>query len=148
MLAAVLLVVIAGLEWWRYFVPHPPHPWMFTLIATAGVAWFVWRVRKTGPKLKALRQGIDGERAVGQFLERLRSGGYEVFHDLVGQTFNVDHVVIGPAGVFTVETKTWSKPARGEARIKFDGERLLAGQHQPDRDPVVQARAQAGWIRK
>ncbi len=148
MLAAVLLVVVAGLEWWRYFVPQAPHPWMWTLIAMAGVAWSVWRVFKARPKLKALRQAIDGERTVGQFLERLRSDGYDIFHDVVGQSFNVDHVVIGPAGVFTVETKTWSKPGRGEARIKFDGERLRAGQHQPDRDPVDQARAQASWIRE
>ena len=67
MLAAVLLVVVAGLEWWRYFVPQAPDPWMWTLIAMAGVAWSVWRVFKARPKLKALRQAIDGERTVGHF---------------------------------------------------------------------------------
>ena len=39
----------------------------------------------------------------------------------------IDHVIIGPAGIFTIETKTWSKPVRGEARIVFDGEKLTAG---------------------
>ena len=148
MLGAVLLIVVAGLEWWRYFVPQPPHPWSWTLLAIAGVAWFLWRGFSVRSKLKQLRQAIDGERAVGQFLERLRSDGYDVFHDVVGHGFNVDHVVIGPAGVFTVETKTWSKPGRGETNIRFDGERLLVGNQQPDRDPIVQARAQASWIRE
>jgi hypothetical protein len=94
-----------------------------------------------------LKQGIEGEKVVGQFLERLRESGYHIFHDLIGSGFNVDHVLIGPAGVFTVETKTWSKPARGETRIKFDGERLTAAGREPERNPVVQARAQAAWLK-
>ncbi len=147
MLVVLLLIIMAGLEWWRYFVPQPPHPWILTAFATAGVAWAVWTIRSVLPTLKQLRLGVEGERTVGQALEHLRAGGCDVFHDLVGQGFNVDHVVIGPAGVFTVETKTWSKPVRGKAQIKFDGEHLLVGNRQPDRDPVVQARAQASWIR-
>lgn len=76
----------------------------------------------------------------------MRESGYRVFHDLIGQGFNVDHVLIGAAGVFTVETKTWSKPQRGEARIQFDGESLRIAGRVPDRNPVIQARAQARWL--
>ena len=94
-----------------------------------------------------MRQGIEGEKAVGQFLERLREQGYQVFHDLVGEGFNVDHVLIGPAGVFTIETKTWSKPQRGDARIVYDGSTLTVAGREPDRDPLVQAKAQANWLR-
>ena len=94
-----------------------------------------------------LRQGLDGERVVGQFLERLRGSGFHVFHDVVGAGFNVDHVLIGPAGVFTIETKTWSKPVRGNPQIHFDGEKIRIGVSEPDRDPVAQAKAQAGWMR-
>ena len=35
-----------------------------------------------------------GERAVGQYLERLRESGPRVFHDVPGVGFNLDHVVI------------------------------------------------------
>ncbi len=56
-------------------------------------------------------------------------------------------MLIGPAGVFTVEIKTWSKPAHGNARVVFDGETIKVGTHGPDRDPVVQAKAQASWIK-
>ncbi|MHB8495500.1 MAG: nuclease-related domain-containing protein [Casimicrobiaceae bacterium] len=148
MLVALLLIIMAGLEWWRYFVPQLPHPWISTAFAMAGVAWAVWTIRSALPMFKQLRLGIEGERTVGLALEHLRAGGCDVFHDLVGQGFNVDHVVIGPAGVFTVETKTRSKPVRGNAQITFDGEQLLVGNLQPDRDPVVQARAQASWVRQ
>ena len=146
LLAAVFAALLAALEWWRYFTGRPPQPAAFTALAVCVAAFAAWRVARAVPQLRSLR-AADGERAVGQFLEGLREQGYRVFHDLVGDGFNVDHALIGPAGVFTVETKAWSKPARGEARIRFDGERILRGDLEPDRDPVIQARAQSGWLR-
>ncbi|HEX9145591.1 MAG TPA: nuclease-related domain-containing protein, partial [Candidatus Binatia bacterium] len=53
--------------------------------------------------VKALRLGRNGERDVGQKLEPLRKHGYQVFHDIIGDGFNIDHVLIGPAGIFTVQ---------------------------------------------
>ncbi|MGO9445704.1 MAG: nuclease-related domain-containing protein [Thiobacillaceae bacterium] len=147
LLLAVFFVVFAFMEWWRYFWKQPPHPIVFTIIAVVMIGYAAWRVWKTRPYVRALKQGIEGEKAVGQFLERLREDGYQVFHDVIGTGFNVDHVLIGPGGVFTVETKTWSKPARGEARIKFNGEQLIIAGREPERDPLVQARAQAGWLK-
>ena len=70
------------------------------------------------------------------------------FHDVVGLGFNVDHVIVGPAGVFTVETKTWSKPAKGDAKVVFDGERVRINGFEPDRNPIVQAKAQARWLKE
>jgi hypothetical protein len=143
---ALFTTVWATMEWWRYYTDFPPNPVIFTLAAVLTIGFAGWRYIKTLPKARALRQGIEGEKAVGQFLERLRENGYLIFHDLVGNGFNIDHAIIGPAGIFTVETKTWSKPVRGEPRIKFDGETLTAAGREPERDPVVQARAQAAWL--
>ena len=128
-------------------MPREPMPWTFTVLLIVTLGIFLYRVFKTLPEIRRLKQGRDGERAVGQYLERLRADGYEVFHDLIGDGFNVDHVIIGPAGVFTIETKSYSKPASGPAEISFDGEQVSIGGWQPDRNPVIQARAQAGWLR-
>ena len=147
MVLVVAFIAITGMEWWRYYGMRPPNPLVFSGVTALLVIFAAWRVWKTRPKIHALKQGIEGEKAVGQFLERLRESGYQVFHDLIGAGFNVDHVLIGPAGVFTVETKTWSKPQRGEARIKFDGEEITVAGREPERNPVVQARAQAGWLK-
>jgi hypothetical protein len=147
LMLAVVFMVFAAMEWWRYFWKVPPKPFIFTIVAVLLVVFAAWRVWKTRPQVHALKQGAEGEKAVGQFLERLRGSGYQVFHDLIGTGFNVDHVLIGPAGVFTVETKTWSKPNRGEPRIKFDGEQLSVVGREPERNPVVQARAQASWLK-
>lgn len=146
-LMAVLLVALAAMEWWRSFFGIPPKPVLFSVIAAVAVAFVAWRRVRLSPDLRALKQAAEGERAVGQFLEALREQGYKVFHDVVSAGFNVDHVIIGPAGVYSVETKTWSKPRQGEARISFDGEKLRAAGLEPDRNPLIQAVAQAGWLR-
>ena len=148
LIIALLLVVLAGLEWSRYYFPQKPSPILYTVGALAGVGYAAYQIWRVWPRLRALKLGRDGEKVVGQYLERLRETGYQVFHDVVGTGFNVDHVLIGPAGVFTIETKTFSKRPSSDAKVTFDGERLVVDGHEPDRDPVVQAKAQARWLRE
>lgn len=147
-LAAWFLIVMAALEWWYYFHPTTRNPITITVVAIIAVLYAAFRIRRTWPELRQLRQGIEGEKAVGQFLERLRESGYQVFHDVIGDGFNVDHVIIGPAGVFTIETKTISKPMQGNAKIQFDGETIEIDGKLMERDPVRQAKAQASWLKK
>jgi len=147
MVFAVTMILFAAWEWLRYYRPQAPSPVIFTMSAIATVIFAAYRVYNALPRLHALKLGRDGEKAVGQFLESLRERGYRVFHDVVGGHFNLDHVLIGPAGVFTVETKTHSKPG-GDVRVTFDGETIRIDGFEPDRDPVVQAKAQASWLRE
>jgi hypothetical protein len=146
-LVTFLVILLAALEWWRQFSGSPPQPWLYTILAVLVAGYAAWQVYRAWPQVRDLRLAREGEIAVGQYLEHLRGSGYQVFHDVLGQGFNVDHVVIGPAGVFTVETKTWSKPLRGEARIVVEGERIIANGLEPERNPLVQAMAQASWLR-
>jgi len=105
-LFALIVTAFAGIEWWRDYTAAPPAPWLMTATALAAIAFAAWRLYRLRPRLRALRLVSEGEKAVGQFLEGLRAKGYRVFHDVVGTGFNVDHVLIGPAGVFTIETKS------------------------------------------
>jgi hypothetical protein len=146
LLWAVFMLVLAGWEWFRYFQPGPTSPWVLTVAALFVCIYVAFRIYRIRPRLRALNQGIEGEKAVGQFLDRLREQGYCVFHDVLAEGFNVDHVLIGPGGVFTIETKTWSKPARGDARVTYDGKQVLVAGQTPDRDPIAQAKSQARWI--
>jgi len=134
-------------EWMRYLQPSAPNPWLFTGVFGIAAVFAGIRTVQVRNELRRLRMARDGERVVGEFLEKLRPQGYQVFHDLVGDGFNLDHVLIGPAGVFTIETKTYSKPAKGKAELTFDGERIKFGHWEPERNPVIQARAQVGWLR-
>jgi hypothetical protein len=56
--------------------------------------------------------------------------------------------VIGPQGVFTIETKTLSKPEQGNPTVRYNGEHLTIGNYSPSRDPIAQAKAQAAWLRR
>lgn len=145
-LMAIFFFVLAAWEWFIYLQPRRPHPAFVSIAALAVAAFAAWRVISWRPRLRAIRLGVDGERVVGQYLDRMRGAGYRVFHDVVGEGFNLDHVLVGPAGVFTIETKTRTKPARGDARVTYDGDLLRVAGFEPDRDPIVQAKAQARWL--
>lgn len=148
LLLATVAISIMVAEWVRYFVPSKGLPWLPTALGLGALGYFAFQYQRFQPQVRALQLAEEGEKAVGQFLEGLREKGYQVFHDIVTDDFNVDHVLIGPAGVFTIETKTRSKPMRGKSEIDFDGETLKVGGYTPDRDPVVQALAQAAWLKR
>ncbi|MCU0588842.1 MAG: NERD domain-containing protein [Syntrophobacteraceae bacterium] len=135
-------------EWMRWYSKFPPHPVVITLAMGPIALYALARILLYRRRLKILRQARDGEKAVGQYLETLREKGYRVFHDVIGNGFNIDHVIIGAAGVFTIETKTISKPERGSCEIVYDGEKVAVNGFTPDRDPIVQAKAEAGWLRE
>ena len=67
--------------------------------------------------------GAEGEVATARYLDPLAEDGYVVMHDLAipRSKANIDHVVIGPTGVFVIETKN----VRGKVRI--DGETVRIG---------------------
>jgi len=143
---AVLLVVLAVLEWWRYFFKVPLSPWLYSAIAVGGVLWAMWKVRRGLTQAKSLQLGRDGERAVAQYLEWFRTKDFFVFHDVPNDDANIDHVLIGARGLYVIETKTLSKPLRGGCNITVRNGQLLANGRPLDRDPIVQAKAQARWL--
>jgi len=141
-----MAIAFAGYEWLRFKMQLPYSPWALTVLAAVVTAIAVWRFFVLRPTMRNLKLGLQGEIVVGQYLDRLHADGYQVFHDVQGQNFNLDHVLIGPAGVFTIETKTWNKPF-ADAKVTFDGECLLVAGKAPERDPIAQARAQVSWLR-
>lgn len=148
LLIGTFILVMAIYEWFRWYTSSPPQPIVFTIAALIITPYAIWRLLKARKKLQALKQGRDGEKAVGQYLDRLREKGYHVLHDIVGNNFNVDHVLVGPAGVFTIETKTISKPVRGEAVIQYDCETINISGYTPPRNPIIQSKAQSAWVRE
>jgi hypothetical protein len=56
------------------------------------------------PEIGRWRRGAEGERKVGAILEGL-DPGWHVLHDVSLGRGNIDHVLVGPGGLFTVETK-------------------------------------------
>lgn len=80
--------------------------------------------------------GARGEERVSNILATLPDR-YHVFNDFAAGGLHVDHVVVGPAGVFAVETKFWrGKVTIEEGRILVDGVK-------PTRPPLAQVQREA-----
>lgn len=75
---------------------------------------------------RAWRRGAEGEEAVAKKLAKLDATVWTVIHDLLvaPSGANLDHLVIGPAGVFTLNTKKLTgKLWVGERAILHNGQR-------------------------
>ena len=97
----------------------------------APIRSFLARILFVHSDERAWRVGADGEEKVGRILEKLarRDGAWRVLHSVpVGNRgSDIDHVVIGPGGVFSLNTK--HHPG---ARIWVGGNTLLVnGVRQP-----------------
>lgn len=138
--------VLAALEWYRWYTETPYSPWIYTIFAIACSSFGFYKLFKLKKQIKNLKLGRDGEKAVGQFLEFLRANGAKVFHDIVGDGFNIDHVVISTNGVFTIETKTYSKPATGKPSIQHFDTKLVIDGFESKTDILVQAKAEANCL--
>ena len=118
-------------------------------LGTAGCTVMAWR---TLLKLRTNRLGLLGEQAMAELLQWLLPLGYQVFHDVPGDgKWNIDHVVVGPAGVFAVETKYRTKqPGKASERDHeaiFDGDKIQFPSHY-DTETPEQARRNARWLAK
>ncbi len=142
---AVVIVLIV-IEWVKYLNPTPPRPVLFSLIGLFVIVYSFYVIKKNMKKAGKIRLGRDGERTVGQHLEELRTIGCSVIHDVQGDNFNLDHVLVCPQGVFTVETKTWSKRDSHET-IKLEGANLVVNGQKSMRHPIEQSLSQSRWLR-
>jgi hypothetical protein len=115
--AAMLLVAeagifaLAGALWW---------PLSFLAILPIVV---LGRATLMGGRLDPLplRRGIHGEERVAALLAQLEPEGYRALHGLDIGRGDADHVLVGPTGVFVIETKEWQGrfyPRRG--RLMFN----------------------------
>jgi hypothetical protein len=64
------------------------------------------------PLVERRDRGAQGEEQVGELLNELTGGGWRVIHDASLGRGNIDHILIGPPGVFTIETKSHPGPVR------------------------------------
>ena len=124
------------------------------LYVVTGIGFIVFAVYKIIQKIKLKRLyqlGFEAETAIGQELNLLMRHGFYVFHDFPAKDFNIDHVLVGPQGIFAVETKGRAKPvsAKGkkESLLEYDGSVLKFPGWQ-ETEPVEQAERQALWLQQ
>ncbi len=102
----VIIAVIVGVVFtivlnWRYGL---------TLAVLAAIADTVYRSRTTFYARPGVRLTAAQRRTLNQ-LHRMRRKGYRAMHccPIPGSEDQIDHLVIGPAGVFAIDSDTWDK---------------------------------------
>ena len=105
------------------------------LFAVSAIAVAFWW-RRGLLRVESFFKGARGEEAMAGMLARL-SDDWHIYHDFVAGKYHVDHVLVGPAGVFAVETKNWRD------QVALESGELIAGGHVPDHPPIAQAMAEA-----
>ncbi|MDB6067796.1 MAG: hypothetical protein JWR26_4004 [Pedosphaera sp.] len=133
------------------------HPQSYLLLSLAiltvsAMAWLVASLAQAVQRQRELRNcvfGMRGEQAVAEALaaRTVAAAGYTVFHDVPGDgARNIDHIVVGPGGIFVLETKARSrrKPLQDQPDhvVYYDGQRL-AFPWCEDRDAVRQVQRNA-----
>ncbi|HNS80922.1 MAG TPA: nuclease-related domain-containing protein [Kiritimatiellia bacterium] len=68
----------------------------------------------------SVRAGQAGESRVSRMLAKMLPGNMYIINDLTvkfgGTSAQIDHLVVGPKGLFVIETKNWSGTVRGDER--------------------------------
>jgi hypothetical protein len=159
--AAFAPLLIAGallLAWGTWFKPTTntqAYFWLGSsavLLLVCMVFAFRWAL-KDFYRYRNNKLGYLGERAVGEALAPLAGQGYHVFHDIPASSgkkrFNIDHAVVGPTGLFAIETKTRRKGRAREGyeehKVAYDGKRL-DWPWGDDNFGLRQAEERANWL--
>ncbi|MFH1499542.1 MAG: nuclease-related domain-containing protein [Verrucomicrobiota bacterium] len=144
-----------------FFRVLKPESWPFLLteliLLFLGFAWsLMFAIRQVVRRLFRYRSdklGYLGERFVAEKIAPLAREGFQIFHDVPaknkGASFNLDHVVVGPTGLWLIETKTRRKgrvrPGRVEHEVQYDG-RVLSWPWAEDMHGLNQAQWEAHWL--
>ena len=148
----ITLFTYAGFE----FLDRPRQPWLWLTFAVLFFIITAWKIVKLRPKIKAMRQGRDGERRIGQYLDNefrddLTGKPIRIFHDVPGENFNLDHVIICEKGIYVLETKTLSVPVKGCEKLLYKGGENLYYKDNGNKvpgNPIGQVKAGVKWLRE
>lgn len=141
--SGILLITFAVLMFWSD--PATIQHTMF-VFGIGAIAIALWKLRRFVSMARSLHLGAQGERAVADVLNDLAGSGYRAVHDLQFDNFNVDHVLVGPSGIYVIETKTRSKANVRRNTVRFDGARVQFNDGPWTDDHVRQTKRQAQAI--
>ena len=122
---------------------------VFVIAFRQASRWFTQKAQESSDRYL----GYFGERLVAEHLEPMKSQGWRIFHDVPaaadGKNFNIDHIAVGPAGIFVLETKTRRKgsarPGFDAHTVYFDGQALVWPWGE-DNHGLEQAERSAQWL--
>jgi hypothetical protein len=148
----LVFVLFAYSEWISYLYKAPPQPIIWSCLALIAILVCGYFIRRLYHKRENWKLGRQGEIEVGNYLEELRTKGFNIFHDIQcdeeGLRFNVDHLIVSCHGIFAIETKTPRKLRHGANRVEFDGQNIIKiSGHAADKKTISSALSKSRWLR-
>lgn len=118
-------------------------------VAVGFLGYALFKLSRFRQERRKIRLGYEGRMIVGQALDRLMQPSGRVFHDYPAGDFDIDHIVVGAKGVFTIETRTCANRRPGnfrqDATVAYDS-RALHFSNGTDIEMIEQAQRQAEWL--
>ena len=78
---------------------------------------------------RQMQRAYEGKQLAARALEPLMEQGYFIFHDLILEQIHIDHLIVGPKGVFCVQTQSPPDTAReshhAAATVTYNGRALF-----------------------
>lgn len=108
---APAVVLMLGLVFLHWLLPDVVAPYVTAAVGTL-VLCQMHQAGLDASGMSSRRLGIMAEQWTADELRRLDRGSWHVIHHVMLEYGDVDHVVVGPAGVIVVETKfrsTWER---------------------------------------
>lgn len=125
---------------------------LISLILGVGGAYSTVLFIRDCRSIRNLRLGLRGEQAVADALQEVADCGYRSFHDFPGgDNWNIDHIAVGPSGIFLVETKARNRAQprwgqRQRAHVVHVVENRLQFPTGRDLNAIPQAERNAKWL--
>jgi hypothetical protein len=108
-------------------------PLLSSIVLSVALILLMWlvasrafrRMDELEKERESMRKGAAGEKSVAHTLSKLPDE-FRVVNDVQTPIGNLDHVVIGPTGVFVIETKNWRGiiDADGKGELTWNGKGL------------------------
>jgi hypothetical protein len=115
---------------------------LFNLIGLGRRSFLLWLISKIKLRTDKFNKGLVGENDIDDVFDKL-SGEYVYLSEGLNTVRgNIDKIVIGPTGVWTLEVKSHS------GQFTFDGEHLLRNGKTMDKDFLGQAYAEAKTLQE
>lgn len=125
-LTGIVFMLLLFIHWMHYLFPKG-ESMTFATVLYLGIAlvYFIIAYRNY-KKVERMNIGITAEREAGHFLEQELPKGYRVINSINKGSYDIDHVIIGPSGVYCIETKNTTYQDRHLTQARGNALRVSA----------------------
>jgi hypothetical protein len=119
-------------------------------VGSAVICFYLVTCLKLIKKRQFLRLSFENELTVGEALNNLNLDGIHIYHDFPADDFKIDHIVVGAAGIFTVDSIARPAPTntgsgKDASTVEYNG-KMLSFPREDNYKIIEQAEGQAEWL--